>query len=115
MPATAWDSSCSAWSSVFSHWLMANYSSIHPSCWLSGWQCLVASLCSASFIFLVGLSEASAFPWPAMSPALRYRGSQSCAPDEPSDIQKIFDRFSKRTGAEADSEVLSRFSDLFRG
>jgi hypothetical protein len=34
---------------------------------------LSASLCSARFIFSVGLSEASAFLWPAMWPALRYR------------------------------------------
>jgi hypothetical protein len=34
---------------------------------------------------------------------------------EPSEIQKVGDRFSKRAGAEADSEVLARFSDLLRG
>src|SRR5215468_3942839 len=74
MPATAWDLFCSAWFSVFSHWLMANFSFSHRSCSLSGWQCLVVLLCSARFIFLAGLSQASVFPWPAMWPALRYRG-----------------------------------------
>src|SRR6266852_4217855 len=39
-----------------------------------GWQCLVVLLCSARSIFSVRLSQASAFLWPAMSPALRYRG-----------------------------------------
>src|SRR5271169_6061557 len=74
MPATAWDLFCSAWFSVFSHWLMANSSFSHRSCSLSGWQCLVVLLCSARFIFSVCLSQVSAFLWPAMSPALRYRG-----------------------------------------
>jgi hypothetical protein len=67
----------SAWFSVFSHWLTANSSSSHRSCSLSGWQCLLVLLCSASFIFSVCLSQASAFLWPAMSPALRYRGPNS--------------------------------------
>jgi hypothetical protein len=39
-----------------------------------GWQCLVVWLCSARSIFSVCLSQASAFLWPATSPALRYRG-----------------------------------------
>src|SRR5258708_4757447 len=73
MPATAWDLFCSAWFSVFSHWPTANSSFGHRSCSLSGWQCLVVLLCSARSIFLVGLSQASAFLWPAMWPALRYR------------------------------------------
>jgi hypothetical protein len=51
MPATAWDLFCSAWFSVFSHWLTANSSFSHRFCSLSGWQCLVVLLCSASFIF----------------------------------------------------------------
>jgi hypothetical protein len=42
-----------------------------------GWQCLVVLLCSARFTFSVGLSEASAFLWPAMWPALRSRGSEN--------------------------------------
>jgi hypothetical protein len=74
MPATAWDLFCSAWFSVISHWLTANSSFGHRSCSLSGWQCLVVLLCSARFIFSVCLSQASAFLWPAMWPALRYRG-----------------------------------------
>src|SRR5271165_7033056 len=81
MPATAWDLFCSAWFSVFSHWLTANSSFSHRSCSLSGWQCLVVLLCSARFIFSVGLSKASAFLWPAMSPALRYRGPNNGPPD----------------------------------
>src|SRR6516162_4801651 len=72
MPATAWDSSCSAWFLVFSHWLMPDYSFSHRSCSLSGWQCLVALLCSARFTFSVRLLEISAFLWPAISPALCY-------------------------------------------
>src|SRR5271166_6521905 len=51
MPATAWDLFCSAWFSVFSHWLTANSSFSHRSCSLSGWQCLLVLLCSARFIF----------------------------------------------------------------
>lgn len=74
MPATAWDLFCSAWFSVISHWLTANSSFGHRSCSLSGWQCSVVLLCSARFIFSVCLSQASAFLWPAMWPALRYRG-----------------------------------------
>src|SRR5260370_35071647 len=54
--------------------LTADSSFSHRSCSLSGWQCLVVLLCSARFIFPVCLSQASAFLWPAMSPALRYRG-----------------------------------------
>ncbi len=61
MPATAWDLFCSAWFSVFSHWLMANSSFSHRSCSLSGWLCLVVLLCSARFIFSVCLSQASDF------------------------------------------------------
>jgi hypothetical protein len=41
-----------------------------------GLAMLVVLLCSASFIFSARLSQASAFLWPAMSPALRYRGLQ---------------------------------------
>src|SRR5215471_6854189 len=81
MPATAWDLFCSAWFSVFSHWLTANSSFSRRSCSLLGWQCLVVLLCSPRSIFSVHLSETSAFLWPVMSPALRYRGSQQCAPD----------------------------------
>ncbi len=73
MPATAWDLFCSAWFSVISHWLTANSCFGHRSCLLLGWQCWVVLLCSARFIFSVGLSRASAFLWPAMLLALRYR------------------------------------------
>jgi hypothetical protein len=54
--------------------ITANSSFSHRSWSLSVWQCLVVLLCSARFTFSVCLSQASAFPWPAMSPALRYRG-----------------------------------------
>jgi len=74
MPAIALDLFCSAWFSVISHWLTVNSSFSHRSCSLSGWQCLVVWLCSARSIFSVCLSRASAFLWPAISPALRYRG-----------------------------------------
>ena len=59
----AWDLFCSAWFSVFSRWPTANCSFSHRSCSLSGWQCLVALLCSARFIFSVRHSRASAFLW----------------------------------------------------
>jgi len=65
---------CSAWFSVFSHWPMANSSFSHRCCSLSGWQCLVVLLCSARSIGSVRLSQAPALLWPAMWPALRYRG-----------------------------------------
>jgi hypothetical protein len=74
MPATAWDLFCSARFLVISHWLTANSSFGHRSCSLSGWQYLVVLLCSARFIFSACLSQASAFLWPAMWLALRYRG-----------------------------------------
>src|ERR1035438_8911819 len=79
MPATAWDSFCSAWFSVFSHWVTTNSFFSPRSCSLLDWQCLVVLLCSARFIFSVCLSQASAFLWPAMSPALLCRGSDHCA------------------------------------
>ena len=81
MPATAWDLFCSAWFSVFSHWLTANSSFSHRFCWWLGWQCLVVLLCSARFISSVRLLRASAFLWLAMWPALRYRGPSQCAPE----------------------------------
>ena len=62
------------WFSVISHWLTTNFSFSHCSCLLSGWECLVELLCSPRFIGSVHLSQASAFLWPAMSPALRSRG-----------------------------------------
>jgi hypothetical protein len=39
-----------------------------------GLAILVVLFCSARFIFSVRLSQASAFLWLAISPALRYRG-----------------------------------------
>src|SRR5437867_6305646 len=74
MPATAWGPCCSAWFLAFSHWLTASFFFGHRSCSLSGWQCLAVLSCSARCIGSVRLSRASAFLWPAMSPALRYRG-----------------------------------------
>src|SRR5438552_6255066 len=74
MPATAWGPCCSAWFLAFSHWLTASSFFGHRSCSLSGWQCLAVLSCSARCIGSVRLSRASAFLWPAMSPALRYRG-----------------------------------------
>jgi hypothetical protein len=65
---------CSAWFSVFSHWLTTNFFFSHHSSSLSGWQCLVVLLCSARLIFSVRPSQVSAFLWRAISPALRYRG-----------------------------------------
>ena len=80
MPAIAWDLFCSAWFSVISHWLTTNFSFSHCSCFLSGWQCLVVLWCSPRFIGSVHLSQASAFPWPAMSPASCCPGPNECAP-----------------------------------
>jgi hypothetical protein len=77
MPATAWDLFCSAWFSVFSRWLTAKFSFTRRSCWLSGWSCSEASLCSARCISSALLSWASAFLSPAMSPALCCRGSRA--------------------------------------
>ncbi len=63
-----------AWFSVFSRWLTANSSLNHRSCLWPDWQCSVVGLCSARFIFSACLSQGSASRWPAMLPALRYRG-----------------------------------------
>jgi hypothetical protein len=49
------------------------------ACSLSGWQCLVVLLCSARFSFSGCLSQASAFLWPSIWPALRYLGPNNAA------------------------------------
>ena len=53
---------------------LAGLTLLLATAWHSMKKFRVVLLCSARFIFSVCLSQAPAFLWPAMSPALRYRG-----------------------------------------